>query len=216
MVDKSNEYGYVGSSPTQAVGSNTGVFEVNDIIGLLADNQWSLQSSLILIETKDITGATYVDFTDLKNYDTHLLIVNNFIPSTATIEGIGARLSNNGGSSFISTGNHRFVHNYVGDTGTAGLSRGTTATSFPMGVYVNDEGTGGVFAYFYNLLDSGRYSTQSYHHYDWRGDGTYANESFHSYGGCVYPVAETHNAIRLLCTNNAISGDVSLYGIFRG
>ena len=31
MVDKSNEYGFVPSSPTQARGANTGIFGVNDI-----------------------------------------------------------------------------------------------------------------------------------------------------------------------------------------
>jgi len=30
-MSKSNEYGYVPSSPTQARGSNTGIFEVNDV-----------------------------------------------------------------------------------------------------------------------------------------------------------------------------------------
>ena len=43
MSDKSNTYGYVSGGPTQAAGDNDGVFEVNDIIGLLADGQWSLQ-----------------------------------------------------------------------------------------------------------------------------------------------------------------------------
>ena len=44
MSDKSNTYGYVSGGPTQAAGNNDGVFEVNDIVGLLADSQWSLQT----------------------------------------------------------------------------------------------------------------------------------------------------------------------------
>ena len=40
MVDKSNEYGYVSGGPTQADGSNTGVFEVNDIVSLMAESKW--------------------------------------------------------------------------------------------------------------------------------------------------------------------------------
>ena len=44
MSDKSNEYGYVGASPTQASGSNTGVFEVNDVTDLLNNNKWTLQT----------------------------------------------------------------------------------------------------------------------------------------------------------------------------
>jgi len=43
MSDKSNTYGYVSGGPTQAAGDNDGVFEVNDIVGLLTDSQWSLQ-----------------------------------------------------------------------------------------------------------------------------------------------------------------------------
>ena len=41
MVDKSNEYGYIPSSPRQARGSNTGIFGVNDIVDLLNAEQWS-------------------------------------------------------------------------------------------------------------------------------------------------------------------------------
>ena len=32
MVDKSNEYGYVGASFDQTIDDNSGVFEVNDVI----------------------------------------------------------------------------------------------------------------------------------------------------------------------------------------
>ena len=40
MVDKSNEYGFVGASPTQTELVNTGVFEVNDVVDLINANQW--------------------------------------------------------------------------------------------------------------------------------------------------------------------------------
>lgn len=79
MASKSNEYGFIPSSPTQAAGSNTGIFEVNDIIDLLAAGQWSLQDAgkLELIETKSLSG-TYMDFDDLgSGYNTHLFIFNN-------------------------------------------------------------------------------------------------------------------------------------------
>jgi len=53
MVDKSNEYGYVPSSPTQARGSNTGIFEVNDVTDLLNGRQWSgTFGNLELIQTQ--------------------------------------------------------------------------------------------------------------------------------------------------------------------
>ena len=31
-MSKSNEYGYIQDGPTQASGSNSGVFEVNDVV----------------------------------------------------------------------------------------------------------------------------------------------------------------------------------------
>ena len=43
MVDKSNEYGYIPASPTQSSSSNSGVFGVNDIVGLLTDGKYALQ-----------------------------------------------------------------------------------------------------------------------------------------------------------------------------
>ena len=53
MVDKSNEYGYVPESPTQARGSNTGIFEVNDVTDLLLAQQWSGDfGKLQLIQTQ--------------------------------------------------------------------------------------------------------------------------------------------------------------------
>ena len=50
-MSKSNEYGFIPQSPTQA-GSNTGIFESNDILDLLANNKWTLQevSTLNLIQ----------------------------------------------------------------------------------------------------------------------------------------------------------------------
>ena len=43
-MSKSNEYGFIGASPTQSSSSNTGVFEVNDVVELLDDSKWPLQT----------------------------------------------------------------------------------------------------------------------------------------------------------------------------
>ena len=42
-MSKSNEYGYIQDGPTQASGSNSGVFEVNDVVDLLNQSKWTLQ-----------------------------------------------------------------------------------------------------------------------------------------------------------------------------
>ena len=76
-MSKSNEYGYIPDSPTQARGSNSGVFEVNDIVDLLADEKWTLdeQPALTLIEYQSVSSVTEVNFSsiDESTYDYHLL-----------------------------------------------------------------------------------------------------------------------------------------------
>ena len=57
MVDKSNEYGYVGASPTQTEVANTGVFEVNDVVDLINTNQW--YSGLVADELNLIYEYTF-------------------------------------------------------------------------------------------------------------------------------------------------------------
>ena len=76
-MSKSNEYGYIPTSPTQAAGSNTGIFESNDIIDLLADNKWTLQEppALNLIQHQTASSVTSVSFDSIQGstYNYHLL-----------------------------------------------------------------------------------------------------------------------------------------------
>ena len=39
------KYGYIGNVPTQASGSNSGIFDVTDVTKLLEANQWTLQTA---------------------------------------------------------------------------------------------------------------------------------------------------------------------------
>ena len=43
-MSKSNEYGYIQDGPTQSSTSNSGVFEVNDVIDLLNQGKYALQT----------------------------------------------------------------------------------------------------------------------------------------------------------------------------
>ena len=40
-----NEFGYVGASPTQSSSSNNGVFGSDDVYDLLSENKWALQTA---------------------------------------------------------------------------------------------------------------------------------------------------------------------------
>jgi hypothetical protein len=167
---------------------------------------------LELIETQSMAGASIVDFTNLGSYNVHFMTMNNFVPSTSSNEAPECRLSNNGGSSFISSG-YQYAFQYGGSTGTFGEGRGTSATTITGFPYINDEGNSGFYIYFYNLLDSSKYSYSTHHSMDYRGDNVYSGQSFAIFGSNVLTTAETHNAIRFFSSNNVTSADFSLYGI---
>jgi len=151
MVDKSNEYGYIPSSPTQAIGANTGVFEVNDIVDLLAAQQWSGDfGSLELIQTQTLADATYatteVDFTDLGNYKVHLLTQTN--------------LKNNGymytalqlsvGGTFQTTGYYS-AHQRIEDNSTGSIYTQSNDANIVFGLYTYRGSN--TYVWLYNLLD---------------------------------------------------------------
>ena len=81
-MSKTNEFGYIPNSPTQSDGSNTGIFEVNDVLQLITAGQWYsgfVADELNRIYTYTFTGSeSTVDFlsTDIEPsvYDTLYLI----------------------------------------------------------------------------------------------------------------------------------------------
>jgi len=166
---------------------------------------------LELIETQTVTTSTaYVDFLDLGNYNVHFLTSNNF-SSTVDAEVLVPYLSNNGGTSFINSG-----YQQAGQVGDAnGNFSESRSTSSPSLAVLGKSGTGsnehsGSYAYFYNLLDSSKYSFMTSHQIAWN-DIPEAEFRFYS---AVLPTAETHNAIRLTGgLGNIATLDVSLYGI---
>jgi len=167
--------------------------------------------SLELIETQTVTSSTSaVDFTDLGNYNVHFLTSNNF-SSTQDAEVLLPTLSNNGGTSFITSG-YQFAGQIGDSNGNFSESRSTSASSMAV---LGKSGTGtgehsGSFAYFYNLLDSSNYSMMTSHQIAWNDQP----EAEFRYFSAVLPTAETHNAIRLTGgLGNIATVVLSLYGI---
>lgn len=166
---------------------------------------------LELIETQTVTSSTAaVDFTDLGNYNVHFLTSNNF-SSTVDAEVLVPYLSNNGGTSFINSG-YQFAGQVGDSNGNFSESRSTTASSFPA---IGKSGTGsneksGSYAYFYNLLDSSKYSFMTTQQIAWNQ----VPEAEFRFQSGVLATAETHNAIRLTGgLGNIATVVVSLYGI---
>ena len=45
---KSNEYGYIGDTPTQSSSSNTGIFSNEDVYNLIGEDKWARQDFSLL------------------------------------------------------------------------------------------------------------------------------------------------------------------------
>ena len=212
MSDKSNKYGYVGTVPSQSFGANKGVFNPAEINELVKANQWTTFGQLELIETQTITSSTAtMDFTNLGNYNVHFLTLNNMQPATHN-ESVGLQLSNNGGSSFIASG-YQNAGQYGDSSGGFGEAKSTNNTAYPPIYNVSNTATGASangYCYFYNLLDSTKYSFITNQGVNLTNVGNFRM----TFSSGVLPTAETHNAIRLKFFNGNITDlEASLYGI---
>jgi hypothetical protein len=173
---------------------------------LTKDGSWG--GSLELIEEQTASTSATLDFTNLGNYDVHFMTLNNFQADTASQASVLGRLSNNGGSSYISTSNYQRAWFRINTAGTTTEVNGTNKTSFDSFFAVdNDYRSSQGYIYFYNLLDSTKYSFVTFHSWNSVSDWT-------NWGGFVLPVAETHNALRIFpAVNNFLTGTAKLYGV---
>ena len=204
-------YGYIGQNlPNQTV-SNSGVFSISDVADL--EKQGKFGGSLELIEEQTISSSVAtVNFTSLQEtkYDVHLLQYND-LKSVNNNVLLCARFSNNGGSSYITSG-YQYAHQWGRGSGTFGENKSTSTDKLVIGVNqgadTNEKNNG--YVYFYNLANSSKYSFSTYQQVALYTD---ANVIF-SFGGAVHPTAETINALQLLfSTANIASGNIKLYGV---
>jgi len=200
-----SEYGYIPEAPEQSFGNNKGIFNPKDIYDLTRADKYTNYGQLELIETQTASADSSVQFTDIKEdiYNVHF-ITCTMTESTTPFQ---TRISNNGGSSYISSG-YQFAGQYGNVTGTFGEDKTTNGITFIEG---GSGGTGlakNLYAYMYNLGDSSKYSFSTSHQFSEHSSlGHYF--SFYS---SVYPSAEVHNAIEVFAVGT-ITGTVSLYGI---
>jgi len=211
-----SKYGYVGKEsdiPQQAFKANAGVLSVNDHLALSQENKLTQFGQLELIETQTVTSAVAgVDFTNLGDYNVHFITTHSF--SSATDFGsLSLRVSTDNGSSFKTTG-YQYANQYA-NTGGFGEQKSTSETLIPNMTPPNSGSSPNAsngYVYLYNLLDSTKYSFVTWHSTAFISFSS-SNENY--FGSGVYPVAETHNAIRLMPQNasNVDNGTISLYGI---
>jgi hypothetical protein len=210
----SNKYGYIADTgPEQAFRSNTGVFNPADINELLAEDKWTNFGQLELIETATVSSSTStVEFQDLKDFNVHLLTVNDGTVSDNDT-GIAFRLYESGtlesGSVY---GTSRTI---CGADGSFSDNKSTTnsALRFADNVKISTVPRSNIngYLYFYNLLDSAKYSFTTQH------SSVHSNSNIYRsfFGSQVLPQASAVNKIQVMAFNSGTieSGKFSLYGI---
>ena len=204
MSDKSNKYGYVGVDiPAQSFGNNKGVFNPAEINDLVANNQWTTFGQLELIETQTVSASSTADFTSIQEstYNVHFITIT--LTDTSQNHYIG----------------FRFYESSVLETASvyqeASLTNGSEVKSTARDRIICSQSNlankaTNLYAYFYSLGDSTKYSFTTYH-----GTGEkYPDGAFNYYfGSGVLPQTSAVNGIQVLPNQGNMTGTISLYGI---
>jgi len=200
------KYGYKGAEPTQSFGSNTGVFDPNNINNLIADNKWTTFGQLELIETQTASGVSTLDFTTIKEdeYGVHLLIAHGLNKSTADVVCLRFYESGVLETDYVyKYGIEELQSNLVGQQ-----IRSTAQNFLQFEVANTAEDTAG-YNYFYKLGDNTSYSYQT---------SQYINDDaprikFY-FGGGSLPQNSIVDGFRLFTNSgNNFNGVFSLYGL---
>ena len=118
---------------------------------------------------------------------------------------VSIRYSTDGGSSYVSSG-YQNAYQQGFANGTFNELKSTSESGIRVGFYNSTEQSSG-YVYLYNLNNSSKYSFNTFHNIQ--------ENACMSFGGGVYPTANTVNAIRVLSgggqdIDNAV---IKLYGV---
>lgn len=211
MVDRSNEFGYTPSSPSQTK-NNTGVFSVGDVTDLLSTKQYGGSVELIAEESYSVAKGS-IDFTSIQEdkYDVHMLQLHNIDFDTGSYNQPGIRLFESG--VLESGGVYRLSRQDLFYNNTEQTSSSTTDTSIRLMV---DLGTAtaetrSLYVYLYNLGNANKHSICSFHGV--ASEGT--TKMRVSYGSAMLPQASTVDGIRIfpISGGNFTKYDIKVYGI---
>ena len=209
-------YGYLGqNTPNQTV-SNSGVFSISDVASL--EKQGKFGGSLELIEEQTISSSTSaVDFTSIQEnkYDVHFIQTKNTLLSASGTSHLVLYFSNNGGSSFITSGN-QYAYQTCSPNGTFGEGKSTSLgfASYLSGNYhsSSNKSSHNAYTYIYNAGNSSKYTFSTT---QMVGFDSTNIAGFNWFGGNVYATAETINAFRIGTNDSSTIErlEVKLYGV---
>ncbi len=195
--------------------SNSGVFNIDDVNFLRDNQQYPSLGQLELIETQVANGASLnIDFTNIQEniYNVHFLTLSGiFFAGTNKLPRM--RLSNDSGATFESGSSYKQAYqSMIVSTFSEVKSNGQGYWNLMNNVGNEVTEVGNSYTYLYNLGDSTKYSYCSKQSTGMNSGGTYHGSTF---GGGVYQVSESINAIRIFeaTASHNITGTASLYGI---
>ncbi len=199
---------YLGTQPND-VKKNTGLYTPSEILQLTKEGSWG--GSLELIEEQTVSSAV-ADFTSLQENKYDVLMFQLIDVKPNTTGNIGMRLSNNSGSSYISSG-YQYAWQRGFSSGTFDEVKATSKDRIIIGGDATTTGSFNLYIYCYNFGNASKYSFVNF-------QGIAANSlpstnHIMQFGGGVLPTAETHNAVRFgtMSFNALTSATIKLYGI---
>ena len=203
----SNEFGYIGTAkPTQAVRNNSGVFSVNEHKELIEDEKILSFGQLELIETQTVSTVNTVNFTNLGDYNVHFLTVTN-LQVAVTNTRLGVRFYESG--VLETAGVYQWAYQQCFQ-GSGGEFKATSHSSIPIQIEQPINFGGGGYNYFYNLIDSSKFSFLTNQHI------RTSNAMIGEFGSGVMPQASEVTGFQIGSydsSNENFSLTASLYGI---
>ena len=198
---------------TQAFKSNKGVLTPNQIIELDNENKFTKYGQLELIATTvaDDSSAT-ISFTNLGDFNTHLLTCNDGSGASTTAQDCNVRVMV--GGSAVSASSYHKSHLTGQADGTFGQDNAQNQTSLiwmpDFDNETNAKTNGHMF--IFNAIDSNKYTNSLYHSVVFQS----AVGARTRFGGGSYPVAVGCDGFQITTTTaggNIKTGTFSLYGI---
>ena len=205
-----SEFGYIPEAPEQSAFNNKGIFSPKDIYNLDRADKWTPQlGQLELIETQTVSNVATVDFTNLGTYNVHFMTFNDIHSANDNVI-TNIRFYESG--VLETSAVYQYAYQYGNVVGSFGDSRSTVQTRIytlmNQGNATNETANG--YSYFYNLIDSSKYSFSTFHSMTINASPN-GNMNF---GSGVLTQASTVTGIQVLMqSGNITSGSISLYGI---
>ncbi len=204
-----SEFGYIPESPEQSFGNNKGIFTPKDIYDLTRADKYTNYGQLELIETLTVSNVAEVDFTNLGTYNVHFMTFNDIHSANDNVI-LSIRFYESGVLETASV--YQYAYQYGNVNGSFGDSRSTVQnriyTLMNVGNATNETANG--YSYFYNLIDSSKYSFSTFQSMTINNQPN-GNMNF---GSGVLPQASSVTGINVVMqSGNITSGTISLYGI---